>query len=157
MYKEQTAISDSIIFSHLGNTESKGWQLLIDKYAPMMYGTIYQLTRDEELTREILEAVFTEINKPEIIAQMQVSPGIFLFHFTHSFTTKYLKNKNMDLLEDNYELYNNFPLLKLLFCDKVVLKEAAEKLNISINDVGAKLREESNRLRISNAFNNLQN
>ena len=157
MNKVYLPVSDSIILSHLKNDEFDGWQMLIDKYAPMMYGCIYKLTGETELTGEILEKVFSEISKPEIIKQFQISPGIYLFHFTHSLTIRYLNDMGILPVDETDQLYAQFTLLKLLFCDQLSLNEAAKKLNISTVEAGIQLREESNRLRNRSAFNKLSN
>ena len=43
------------------------WEQVYDKYAPMMYGTIINMTHDEKMAGDILQEVFLDLKKKDII------------------------------------------------------------------------------------------
>ena len=56
-----TKISDTIILNLIRENNLKGWELLYDKYAPVMYGVICTYTTDKVLAEEILIGLFIRL------------------------------------------------------------------------------------------------
>jgi hypothetical protein len=141
------SIPDSTIVAMLADNDINAWEQLYDKYAPMMYGAISKITRDERLAENIFRECFLQLKVNRNILKIRVDLCTFLLKHTHNFTFNYLNE--MGLMYDNGKINYNDPLMQLLSSRQITFKAADVAGNPQL-EARKKLREEFNRLRSQN-------
>lgn len=146
-------ISDVTIVSMLAENNSVAWEQLYDKYAPIMYGAVIQITKDERIAQQIFKECFLQLKENNHISSVRDPLGSFLFKHAQSFTLNYLK-----LLELTYNVNKtdaaNDPLIQLLSARKISLKPEFKPTTEQLES-RKQLREEFNSLRKQHQLNTL--
>lgn len=89
------SVADSSVISLLETCNPFGWELLYDKYAPVIYGFILNIITDKDMANEVFEECFISLKKTDIFTQAKKSLPLYLLQHTYSFTVYYLKNKSI--------------------------------------------------------------
>lgn len=144
MYSKNSNIADSTILSLLKEDSPEAWEHLYDKYAYMMYVTVYDLTGDEKIAKEIFVEAILLLKRQELLSQVSGSIGLYLFRHTYNFSIHQLKLQGRTpLLKDN-NLYDNCALLKLLWTQAISIKEAGSTLHLTEKEAKKELQDELN-------------
>ncbi|MEO5675418.1 MAG: hypothetical protein ABIQ74_12305 [Chitinophagales bacterium] len=127
----------------------KSWETLYDRYAPVMYGVISNLSKDKGFADEIFIKAFQQVIYNKIISRSTQGHCPELISYTYKFAIQ-------QLLQHQIEPKKSTPaktqsVLNLLFTRCGTLKEAAFFLNLSEDEVKRKLHEEFLELRRTNS------
>ncbi|MDZ4845838.1 MAG: hypothetical protein SH857_09840 [Chitinophagales bacterium] len=132
---------DSTIISMLVQNKESVWEIVHDKYAPMMYGVILNMTGDDKIAEEIFKETFRELKERRMLSRIYTALCHCLLRHTYRLTLKHLKARKLKPV--SYKPLNgSYPLINLLCFELVSLKEAALKSGIPERDVPKKLRAE---------------
>lgn len=138
-------ISETYMVSMSVAGNIKSCELLFDKYAPVMYGMICNLTSDKMMAEEILKAAFIDLKDNHVLLNEKVGFYPALMRYVHAFTKKQLTlhgiNSQLNQSSEKKSLIN------LLCTDCSSLKEAAQLYNITEAETRKKLRLEFSQLR----------
>ena len=155
---------DSALVSRLHAGDISAFDLLYRKYHQAIYRNIYKLTKNDDVSRDILQDIFTVLweKRIEIKPEQSVSGWLFILSFNRSisylrktlretvivnsmpFTEVEPDNDHIRLIDDQYyllyEAINRLsPQKKKVFTlcklEGRTYEEAAEKLNISKHTV----------------------
>ncbi len=130
----------------LDKNNISSWEQAYDQYAPMMYGTILNMTHDETLACDILQEVFLDFTKKNILPVISTTLLLRLLRHTYKFTIKWLEIRG--LVPKNLQPADpNYPHINLFFFQEINLKQVAQKNDIDEKDIQKKLRAEFNKLR----------
>ena len=142
-----TKISDTIILNLIRENNLKGWELLYDKYAPIMYGVICTYTTDKVLAEEILIGLFIRLKDEQRLIKIDVALCACLLRYTYTNTREHLKKRGI-----NYtEIPNMMSTLLHIFCSQyTTVKKVSEKLKVSEIEVQQQLKKEIFMLRSKN-------
>ncbi len=117
------------------------WMHIYDMYAPMMYGTILKMTSDVVLAGIILEEIFIDIHKKEIVLAHHTPLNHILLRHTFKSTLKYLEARGQKI----HKSFNaHYPLINKFYFEQKVLKEVALELDVTEQKVLINLRAEFN-------------
>lgn len=122
------------------------WEQVYQKYAPMIYGIILNLTGHQRIASEIFKEAFLDLKRKRIFSRAHIALCQTLLRHAYKLTMKYLDLKGMKPINVR-PFHGNFKMLNLLYFDLISTKDAAVKLNISEQEVLVKLRMEFNQLR----------
>jgi DNA-directed RNA polymerase specialized sigma24 family protein len=136
--------SDAALIALFARNNTSALEQLYDKYAPMMYGTILNITGDEKIADEILEKAFLELNSREILLQMHTTLCHSLLKHTYKSTLKHLKVRG--LTPTNCPLNGQYPLLHLFYFEEATLRDVVLKLGITEQEALKSLHAEFNHL-----------
>jgi DNA-directed RNA polymerase specialized sigma24 family protein len=139
------SISDTTIVSMMTENNLSAWEHLYDKYAPMMYGAIFQITGDAAMAEEIFKKCFLELKENDDLLKVKTALCPFLLRHAHSATLNYLKNCGLASVVTGQASFNDDPLIQLLSSENVTINES--KSNFTQKKARKKLREEFNILR----------
>lgn len=117
------------------------WAHIYDTYSPMMYGTILKMTHDARMADIILEEVFIELHKKEILVPHHTPLNHVLLRHTFKSTIKHLETRGQNIHESfnaHYRLINKF------YFEQTTLKEVALELDLTEQEVLKNLRAEFN-------------
>ncbi len=143
-YKKQLPDTEPI-FVIVQNDESI-WEYVYHKYAPTMYGIIFQMTGDKTIAEEILESIFLELKEKKTISKIHPTLCIELLRHTYEFSSNHLKK--LGLLPANAQPFDkNYPLINQFCFELNTLKEAAIKSAMSEPQMLQQLQVEFMRLR----------
>lgn len=120
--------------------KESAWAHLYDKYAPLMYGTILNMTGDETLAEVLFEVAFLELKERKILSPPHTDMRHSLLRYTYKITLKNLKARGLKARPLNA----HYPLINLFYFEQMTLKEAATTLDTTEIDVLKKLRTEFN-------------
>ena len=130
--------SDTELISLPIEKKESAWAHFYDKYAPLMYGTILNMTGDETLAEAIFEVAFLELKERKILSPPHTDLRHSLLRYTYKITLKNLKARGLKA----HPLNAHYPLINLFYFEQVTLKEAAATLDLTEIDVLKKLRTE---------------
>ena len=124
-----------------------GWELLYDKFAAILYGSILRHTDDLTLADNILINSFNQLqNKPEILAHAHHKLLIVLLHHTNKITQQHLPEKINTTVKPS-TINNDFPLLNSCLFEQQTLSDMADKTNMEKHQLRKNLVEECRKLR----------
>jgi DNA-directed RNA polymerase specialized sigma24 family protein len=123
--------------------EGSSWAHFYDKYAPLMYGTILNMSGDKAIAEKILEEAFLELKDKEIPTSPCNDIRHWLLRHTYKLTLKHLKIRGLKAQPFN----ENYPVINLFYFEEITLDEVATKLEITQQEVLKKLRAEFNHFR----------
>ena len=103
-------ISDTEILALIAENDIEGWQLLYDKYAPIIYGIICSITDNKTIAEEIFVQAFLKIKRNNIVLNTDVSICICLVQYTYTFAKEKLQQKG--LLKLDAKAFNKFANIK---------------------------------------------
>ena len=134
-----TRISDTIILGLIRENNLKGWELLYDKYAAVMYGVICTYTADRELAEEILTGLFMGLKEEQRLIKVNVALCACILRYTYTNTRKELKKRGI-----NYtEIPNMMSSLIHIFCSQyTTIKKVSTDLKVSEIEVKQQLQKE---------------
>lgn len=146
------AIADSTIVAMLTENDLSAWESLYDKYASIMYGAVFQITKDERLAGAIFQESFLELKKNKNILKVKTGLCVFLLKYTHKFTFNYLKTMGLMYEIKNIHHTDPDPLTQLLSSKYITVKQSEPELVLNQQkEARRKLREEFNQLRNQHA------
>ena len=123
-------ISDLNILSLVRENAFRGWELLYDKYAPIMYGVICTYTTDTKLADQILINLFLRLKDEESLLKMNCTLCVFVLRYTCINTRIELKKRGIYYTESPFEV--NF-VIHTLFSKTLTIGEIAANLKMSEN------------------------
>ena len=122
------------------------WGHLYDKYAPLMYGIILNITNDKRIAEKILKKAFLELTKRKILSEVHLVLPMDILRHTYEITLKQMQSIGRKLL--NPQPFNgNYPLTNLFYFGLTTVREAAIKFGLTEAEVQQRLREELNQIR----------
>lgn len=124
----------------LAENNLKSWENLYDKYAPVMYAVICNLTDNKAVAAEILTEAFMQVKQKQILLKINISPCIYLLRHTYNYANQHLKQSGINLKAANPK--EETKLIQLLRTQCSSLKDAAFILNITEDEAKKKLHEE---------------
>lgn len=133
-------ISDQHILSLFAENNPAGWEVLYDKYAPAMYGIIYNLTKNKTIAEEIFTAAFLQLKEKRFFSDIKNTFCPLLLRYTYNFTIRQLKRFGINPKYSNSPEENKLTYLLYTRCNS--LKEAASALNITVEEAKRKLHFE---------------
>ncbi len=146
-------LSGNQIIVMLEENNPLAWGHLYDKYAPAMYGLIYNLTKDKILAEEIFMSAFLELKQKQTLSKIKYALLPIILRHTYSYTTKHLRKIRVTpkILNPPKEAQ----VIHLLTTQCISLNEAASILNITEKETKERLHVEFLNLRRQN--NNPEN
>ena len=143
-------ISDEHIGTLLKENEDSAWEFLYDKYAPVMYGLIYNLTDDKVLAENFFINAFLQLKEKQMLSGINSGLCHTLLRYTYAYATKQLmeygiKPKTLNPSEE-------VKLIHLLCIQCNSLKEVASILNITEEETKKRLRSEVLKIRNQKSF-----
>lgn len=159
--------TDQQLLQAIKEGQQPAMSMLFDKYAPAMQFTIHRITKNEELTEEVLQKSFCYIwqqakqydaSKQNVLLWMMgIAKGIALRALKekagpqiHSLQNSVNNSGKMNGIESSSRqemAVTDTEALTLVFVKGYSLEEAAKLLNLSREDLRIKLRNELNRFR----------
>jgi len=122
------------------------WEQVYQKYAPLIYGIILNMTGDKRIASEIFKDAFVDLKRKRILSRNHITLCQTLLRYAHKLTLKYLQLRGR-VPANPSPFQSKFRLLNMLYCELISTKEAAQKLNMSEQEVLLHLRMEFNQLR----------
>lgn len=117
------------------------WAYIYDTYAPMMYGTILKMTSDARMADIILEDIFIDLHKKEMLLAYHTPLNYILLRHTFESTLKHLEACGQTI---NASFNAYYPLINKFYFEQKVLKEVGLELDITEQQVLKNLRTEFN-------------
>ncbi len=140
-------ISDAAILSLISENSLEGWGHLYDKYAPAMYGIIYNYTKSKFLAEDILIKLFIKLHEKESTVKINFPLSVYIMRYTHSSTREELKNRDIKYIESPVKENS----ILHIFCSQfITLKEVAANLGITNEQARKNLYSEFLLLRSQN-------
>ncbi len=115
------------------------WEFIYDKYAPAMYGIIYNLTGDKFMAENFLIGSFLLVKEKDPPLKIDPAFCTYLMRYAYNFTIQQLKKHGITPKEIT-PVTNK--LLHLLCTQCSCLKEVASLLNITEEEAKQQLRLE---------------
>lgn len=132
-----------------GADNVKSWETLYDKYAPVMYGVISNLSKDTGLADEIFIKAFQQVIYNKIISRSTYGHCPALISYTYKFAIQQLLQHHIEPKKNTSAKTQS--ALNLLYTRCGSLKEAAFFLDLSEDEVKRKLHDEFLELRKTNS------
>jgi DNA-directed RNA polymerase specialized sigma24 family protein len=146
--------SDSTIVSMLTEKNSSAWEQLYDKYAPLMYGAVFQITKDDRVAEKIFKECFLQLKESKNISNVRGPLDFFLLKHAQNFTLNYFKLIEL-AVEVNKKENHNTPLVEMLESKQITVKRSEPVSTVEQKEARKKLREEFNLLRAQHKQNSL--
>ncbi len=141
-------IPDTTIVTMLEENNLSAWEHLYDKYAPIMYGAIFQITGDGTMSEEIFKECFLQLKENNNLLEAKTALCPFLLRHAHSITLKYLKKSGLASVVSGQASFNDDPLIQLLSIEEGnAIDKPESEPNVTQETARKKLREEFNNLR----------
>ncbi len=121
--KRQT---DAQLVSELVQNKQAAWEHLYDTYAPIMYGSILNITGDEKTACDLLQQAFIELRNREILLRIQSSFCVSLVKHCCNIALKHLRIRG--LMPQNETLDRNYRLIHFFYFEEMTLTEIAVRL-----------------------------
>ncbi|MEO8116683.1 MAG: hypothetical protein ABI653_03485 [Bacteroidota bacterium] len=148
MTLQSEVLPGSQIIDMLQENNPLSWSHLYDKYAPVMYGLICNLTEDKLLAEEILKKTFIELKQKQVLSKIKYALLPIILRYTHSYTIEYLKN--ISIREKTFHPPIETELIHLFTTQCGSIKEAAYMLHITEKEIKKRLYVEFLHLRTQN-------
>jgi hypothetical protein len=136
MIISRNLLSDIEIICLIEHNNFLGWQCLYNKYALMMYVSIFWITNNKILTEEIMSLLFVQLKSDKTLLNTRQTLSTSLLH--HSYTTAYkiLKINEMRSKRRKVQL-EPCPILTDLMNNAISITEAEakDKLRSNINKI----------------------
>lgn len=122
------------------------WEQVYQKYAPLIFGIILNMTGEKRIAIEIFKEAFNALKRKRIFSRAHISLCQTLLRHAYKLTLKYLELKKRTPVH-SHPFNQKFRLLNLLFYELISTKEAAQKLKMTEQELLLHLRKEFNQLR----------
>lgn len=122
------------------------WEQVYQKYAPLIFGVILNMTGEKRIAVEIFKEAFMDLKRKRIFSRADIALCQSLLRQAYKLTLKYLELRGRSPHQDS-PFHSRFRLLNLLYFDLVSTREAAQKLNMDEQDILVQLRMEIQQLR----------
>ena len=149
MQSATTQISDTVILSLIKESNPKGWDVLYDKYAAVMYGVICTQTADKAPAEEILINLFIQLKHEDVLLKVNSVLSVCILRYTHCNTRRELKRRGINYTET---LTMGNSVLDLLCSQYIDIKEVAAKLRVTEKELKRNLHKEFLMLRYKNRY-----
>lgn len=147
MQRVTNQISDSTILNFIRENNLSGWDQLYDKYAPIMYGIICTHTADKRLADEILINLFIRLKSEEVLLNINATSCVSILRYTYINTRKALQKRGINYTESPNVGY---PTLHIFCSEQTTVKQVADRLNLSKQEIKQLLHQEFLLLRSHN-------
>lgn len=117
------------------------WEQVYQKYAPLIYGIILNMTRDKRIAADIFKEAFYGLKRRRILSRTPIALCQALLRHACKLTLKYLEIRGRTAVNCS-PFPGQFKILNLLYYDLLPTKEAAQKLNMTEQEVLRSLRME---------------
>lgn len=117
------------------------WEQVYQKYAPLIYGIIVNMTRDKRIAAEIFKDAFYNLKRRRILSRTPIALCQTLLRHAYKLALKYLEMKGRTAVNTS-PFHSQFRVLNLLYFDLMPTKEAAQKLNMTEQEILRSLRME---------------
>ncbi len=132
-------ISDHEILSLIAQHSLDGWGQLYDKYASAMFGIIYNLTNDNNLSQEIFKAAFLQLKESGILEKVTHALCPFLLRYSNNFTRQQLLEQGIPCANS---LIEESSLIDILCSSDHSIQSLALKLNSTQDDIKKQIYHE---------------
>ena len=137
---------DAEIIPMFAKNDPSVWEHIYDKYAPLMYGTILNLTGDEAIAEELLERAFLDLKRNNVLSQISTTICHKILRHTYKLTINHLKTIGL-ASSKTLSPHENMTHVNLFFFEETSLKDAANSTNLTEQEIKTNLRSEVNYLR----------
>lgn len=86
-------MADSELKSLLKTNKNSGWMAVYDKYAAVMYGNIFNITKDKALAEKIFIVAFKRLREDQSEVLICCSIPLYLCTFGKKITMEYLNSE----------------------------------------------------------------
>ncbi|MEO6254853.1 MAG: hypothetical protein ABIO79_16200 [Ferruginibacter sp.] len=146
----QNSISDEQIIALLKENNDSAWESLYDKYAPVMYGLIYNLTDDKVLAERILIHAFIQLKEKQTLSRINSGLCYTLLRYIYTFATNHFKEYG--IIPKTLNPSEEVKLIHLFCIQCNSLKEIASILNLTEERTIKKVRSQLLKFRNQNKF-----
>lgn len=137
---------DADLIPMFAKNDPSVWEHIYDQYAPLMYGTILNLTRDEAIAGELLEQAFLDLKRNNILLRISTTICHKILRHTYKLTINHLKTIGL-APSKTPSPHENMTHIDLFYFEGTSLKDAAKSTNLTEQEVKTNLRAEVNYLR----------
>lgn len=141
MMPDQTSLLFNKIYSPEDNERLKVWTVQYDLYSPLIYSIIYKMSGNVVISENILQKTFQISYKETANSVRSAVVCRNLLRNAYTLTLDYLSSSGLRPITIK-PLGEKLPLVNLLYFELNSLKEAEERLNLSVHEVLLKLRNE---------------
>lgn len=149
---EQSSALGNSVNSSINNDRLKKWASRYDQYSPLIYSVIYKMSGNVTITEDILQKTFQVSDNEITNTARSVVLCRNLLRNAYTLTLDYLSSLGLKPITIK-PLGEKMPLVNLLYFELDSLKDAEERLNLSMQEVLVKLRDEFNIFRSQNEEN----
>ena len=135
------AILDKEIIALLSKKNDTAWKLLYEKYAPMMYGIILEMTGNAEMAEKILNETFRELKEKKKLLQVHTAICHRLLMHAYRMALRHLTAHDLSPVKCD-QRNKKYPLTKLLCFEGATLKDAAASSGLDESEAFKKLQTE---------------
>jgi len=132
-------VSDIVIHAMLIENKMEAWECIYEKYAPTMYGIIYNLAEDSNLADEIFIETFIQLKEKEILLNNYYAICPCVLRYTNTFARQQLKDREI-IFKENHTEKKSF--INILSSQYITLHELAVRVNLTDLEAKKKLRNE---------------
>lgn len=130
-------INDKTIVSLIRKGDLSGYEELYDNYAPLLYGIIYHIVKDQIMAEKVLEDTIVKIWKDKSSYE---SDTLNFFTWIMSIARSMAINTNNQYNKNNTIGSNS--ALELVLTNGMNINQAADCMKVSVNDALIKFRKE---------------
>ncbi len=131
-------INDRTIVTLIRKGDHSACKVVYDKYAPLLYGIIYRIVKDQAVAENLLERTITKIWKEQVSYDPEkLSLCTWMMNIA--------RNLAIDTTQGSWDTANkpaSHNLLELVFTDGMHIDQAAACKKISVTEALKKFREE---------------
>ena len=146
MLPSNTHQLDAALIPMFAKNDPLVWEHVYDNFAPLMYGTILNLTGDEAIAGELLEQAFLDLKKKNILTQISTTICHKILRHTYKLTVNHLKAIGLSPSK-TLSTDGNTTHINLFYFEETTVKDAALSTNLTEQEVKKNLRAEVNYLR----------
>lgn len=131
-------INDITIVNLIRKGDHSACRLVYDKYAPLLYGIIYRIVKDQTLAENLLADTITKVWKDQVSYDPEkLSLCTWMMNIARN-----LAKDTIYSLPDPDNKSGSHNLLELVLTDGLKIDQAAASMRISVTDALRKFREE---------------
>ncbi len=137
---------DTAIILLLAKNDDTAWSYIYDKYAPIMYGIIYNMTGAENVAEEILVEIFIDLKRKKMLSGVRTALCHSIIRHTHRLTLSHLIARGLTPAQIQPE-NGNHPAISTLYFELAAINQLETTSSLAKQAILLNLRAEFNRFR----------
>lgn len=133
---------DAQLMPMFAQNDPSVWEHIYDNYAPLMYGIILKLTKDETVAGELLEQAFLDLKRKNILTRISTTICHKILRHTYQLTLNHLKKLGLTPTPADNNMH-----IDMFYFECATLKDASHSTNLTEQEIRKNLRAEVNYLR----------